>query len=412
MSKTKQNTFAAIDVGTAKICSIIASSGERGALRILGAGVAPSRGLQKGVVTDIDETKESIKESVAEAERASGLRIDSAYIGVSGKHIQSLNNRGVVAISRSDKVVGSRDLDRVLESARNITISDDRSLIHVIPKNYALDGQVGIKEPVGMHGFRLDVETHIITAATASIQNLTKSVRGAGVEVEDLILSSLASSEAVLTADEKKAGVIIADIGEGTSDVAVFKDGTVCHSTAIPVGGYQLTRDISIGLGVPFDVAEQMKKKYGKAIPIQNGLVETSSGDEGNGHGIATKDLCEIIRARVEEILRMIVIELPQSDYTVLVPSGLVLTGGTANLPGIEKLGQDILRLPVRAGIPSDIYGITDNLYNPAYATSIGLMLWGARHEADEGLPPSALKDSLGQSFKRSLFRTRRLFHR
>lgn len=412
MAKVKQSTFAAIDVGTTKICSIIANTGGQGTLRILGAGVAPSRGLQKGVVTDIDETKESIKEAVAEAERASGLRIDSAYVGVSGKHIQSLNNRGVVAISRSDRVVNSNDLERVLDSARNITIPDDRSLLHVIPKDYTLDGQVGIKEPVGMHGFRLDVETHIITAATASIQNLAKSVRGAGVELEDLILSSLASSEAVLTADEREDGVIIADIGGGTTDIAIFRAGTVWHTTVIPVGGYQITRDISIGLGIPFDVAEQMKKKYGKAMPIQNGIVEASSDEESNGHGIATKDLCEIIRARVEEILRMTTIDLPQSDCAAVVPAGLVLTGGTANLPGIEKLGQEILRIPVRVGIPGDIYGITDNLYNPAYATSIGLMLWGARHEVDEGLPPSGVKDSLGQSLRRSLFRTKRLVRR
>ncbi|MCD6358370.1 MAG: cell division protein FtsA [Dehalococcoidia bacterium] len=412
MAKTKQCTFAAIDVGTSKICSIIANAGQGNALRILGTGVAPSKGLSRGVVTDIEETKEAVKQSVIEAERVSGLNVHSAYIGVSGKHIQSLNNRGVVAITRNDKLVSSNDLDRVLESARNITISDDRSLVHVIPKDYTLDGQVGIKEPVGMHGFRLDAETHIITAATTSIQNLTKSIRGAGVEVEDLILSSLASSEAVLTEEEKTEGVILADIGSETTDIAVFKNGTVWHSTVIPVGGYQLTRDISIGLGVPFDVAEQMKKKYGKAIPIQNGLVETSDHEEGNGHGIATKDLCEIIRARVEEILRMIVIELPQSDYISLVPAGIVLTGGTSNLPGIEKLGQDILRLPVRIGIPRDIYGLTDNLYNPAYATGIGLMLWGAKHEASEGLPPSNLKDSIGSTFRHNMFRIKNILHR
>jgi len=411
MAKTKQNTFAAIDVGTSKICTVIANAGEGDALRVIGVGTAPGRGMQKGVVTDIDATKEAIKESISESERASGLRVESAYVGVTGKHIQSLNNRGVVAISRTDQKVASSDLERVLESARNVTMSTDRSLIHVIPKTYSLDGQIGIKEPVGMHGFRLDVETHIVTAATASIQNMVKSVRGAGVEIEDLILSSLASSEAVLTPEEKEDGIIIADIGAGTTDMAIFRNGNVWHTTVIPVGGNQITRDISIGLGIPLEVAEQMKKKYGKATPI-NSSGDNSQDERGNGHSVATKDLCEIIRARLEELLRLIIIELPQSDYNAIVPAGLVLTGGTSSLPGIDKLGQEMFRMPVRIGTPSNMYGLTDNLYSPMYSTSIGLMMWGAMHKTGEGLPPVGLKNSLLHTITRPLLHTKRLLHR
>jgi cell division protein FtsA len=287
----------------------------------------------------------------------------------------------------------------------------DRSLLHVIPKTFSLDGQVGVKEPVGMHGFRLDVETHIVTAATASVQNLVKSVRGAGVEIEDLILSSLASSEAVLTPEEKEDGIIIADIGAGTTDVAIFRNGNVWHTTVIPVGGNQITRDISIGLGVPLEVAEQMKKKYGKATPV-NASGDNSQDEKGNGHSMAIKDLCEIIRARLEELLRLVIIELPQSDYNAVVPAGLVLTGGTANLPGIDKLGQEMFRMPVRIGVPSNMYGLTDNLYNPMYSTSIGLMMWGAMHKTGEGLPPTGLKNSIQESLVRSLIHTKKLLHK
>jgi cell division protein FtsA len=331
-------------------------------------------------------------------------------VGVTGRHISSVNNRGVVAISKNDRLVAPPDLKRVLESARSINVPGDRRFLHVIPRQYTLDGHVGVENPVGMHGFRLDVETHIITAAVASVQNLVKCVRGAGVEVEDLILEPLASSEAVLAADEMDSGVILADIGGGTTDIAVFKDGSIWHTSVLPVGGYQVTRDISIGLGVPFDVAEEMKKKYGKAIAIQNGNVDTSSMGEQNGHGVATKDLCEIIRARVEEILRLILLELPSSDYETLVPSGLVLTGGTSNLPGIETLGQQVLRMPVRVGIPKGMYGIADTLYDPAYATSVGLLLWGAKHEVSEGLPPLPVRRRISQAFGHLSFRIKSLF--
>ncbi len=377
----KRTTVTSIDVGTTKICTTIADISEGGNLRVVGVGVAPSRGLHKGLVVNINEARETIRESVRKAEQASNYKIDSAYVGVTGRHVTSMNNRGVVAITRNDRLVRRDDLKRVLQSARSIKVPNDRKLIHIIPRGYAVDGQAGIKNPVGMHGFRLDVETHIITAAVTSVQNLIKCIRGVGIDIEDLILEPLASSEAVLTEDEKQVGIILADIGGGTTDIAIFKDGSIWHTAILPVAGYQLTRDIAIGLGLPFDVAEEMKKRYGSAMPVYESKVETTSTISEDGHGVSYQDLCDIVRARVEEIIRLILLEMPHSEYETLVPGGLVLTGGSSNLSGIEALGRDILRLPVRVGVPTNIYGIADTLRDPAYATSVGLLLWGAKNK-------------------------------
>ena len=377
----KRITLTSIDVGTTKVCTTIGDVNDGGGIRVIGVGVTPTKGLHKGLVVNISEARESIRESVRKAEQASNYRVESAYVGVTGRHVTSLNNRGVVAITRNDRLVHPDDLKRVLACARSIQVPSERRLLHVIPRGYAIDGQVGVKNPVGMHGFRLDVETHIITAATASVQNLVKCIRGIGIDIDDLILEPLASSEAVLTEDEKQVGVILADIGGGTTDIAVFKDGSIWHTSILPVAGYQITRDVAIGLGLPFDVAEEMKKRYGSVMPVYESKMETTSTISENGHGVSYQDLCDIIRARVEEIVRLILLELPHSEYETLVPAGLVLTGGSANLSGIEALGREVLRLPVRVGIPISMYGITDTLRDPAYATSVGLLLWGAKNK-------------------------------
>ena len=232
-----------------------------------------------------------------------------------------------------------------------------------------------------MHGFRLDVETHVITAAVTSVQNLVKCIRGIGIDIDDLILEPLASSEAVLTNDEKQVGVILADIGGGTTDVAVFKDGSIWHTSILPVAGYQLTRDIAVGLGLPFDVAEEMKKRYGSVLPSPESKDETSATISADGHGVSYQDLCDILRARVEEVIRLILLEMPNAGYETLVPAGIVFTGGSSNLAGIETLGREILQLPVRVGVPTQMYGIADALRDPAYATSVGLVIWGAKYE-------------------------------
>lgn len=376
--------LTAIDVGTTKVCTTIAEVNEGGTVRVVGVGVIPSKGLHKGLVVNISEARESIQESVRRAEFAAGYRVESAYVGVTGRHVTSLNNRGVVAITRNDRLVRSDDLRRVLTCAQNVRVPSDRQLLHVIPRSYAVDGQAGVKNPVGMHGFRLDVETHIVTAAVTSVQNLVKCIRSIGLDIDDLVLEPLASSEAVLTEDEKQVGVILADIGGGTTDIAVFKDGSIWHTSILPVAGYQLTRDVAIGLGLPFDVAEEMKKRYGSVMPVYETKMETPGTISADGHGVSYQDLCDIIRARVEEILRLIMLELPRAEYETLVPAGLVLTGGSSNLSGIEALGRDILHLPVRVGVPTSMQGITDILRDPAYATSVGLLLWGAKYQGKQ----------------------------
>jgi len=402
----KRTTLASIDVGTTKVCTTIADVTSDGGIRVVGVGVTPSRGLHKGLVVNINEAGESIRESVRKAQQASATRIESAYVGVTGRHVSSLNNRGVVAITRNDRLVRPDDLRRVLECARSVKVPNDRKLLHVIPRGYAVDGQVGVKNPVGMHGFRLDVETHIITAATPSVQNLVKCIRGIGIDIDDLILEPLASSEAVLTEDEKQVGVILADIGGGTTDIAVFKEGSIWHTSILPVAGYQLTRDVAIGLGLPFDVAEERKNRYGSVMPVYESKVETNPAISQDGHGVSYQDLCDIIRARMEEIMRLILLEMPRADYETLVPAGLVLTGGSANLSGIEALGRDVLRLPVRVGVPTNMYGITDSLRDPAYATSVGLLLWGAKNEGAHTWRSVGFATRL----RRLLFRMRKLF--
>jgi len=402
----KRTTLVSIDVGTTKVCTTIAEVNDGGVIRVAGVGVTPSNGLHKGLVVNINDARESIRESVNKAEQASGYRVESAYVGVTGRHVSSLNNQGVVAITRNDRLVRPDDLKRVLQNAQSVKVPSDRKLLHVIPRNYAVDGQTGVKNPVGMHGFRLDVETHVITAAVASVQNLVKCIRGIGIDIEDLVLEPLASGEAVLTEDEKQVGIILADIGGGTTDIAVFKDGSIWHTSILPVAGYQLTRDIAIGLGLPFDIAEEMKKRYGSVMPVYEGKMETTSTIAEDGHGASYQDLCDIIRARVEEIIRLILLELPHSEYEALVPAGLVLTGGSSNLSGIDVLGREILQLPVRVGTPTNISGISDTLHDPAYATSVGLLLWGAKNGGTQNWKSRRF----GADLWRLIFRIKNLF--
>jgi cell division protein FtsA len=403
---SKWNTLCAIDVGTTKVCTLIAEVDGGGAMRIAGVGLNPSKGLHKGLVVNINDAKESIRESVKMAEQASGYRIESAFVGVTGRHISARNNRGVVAITRNDRLVRPDDLRRVLQTAQNVKVPVEERMLHVIPRGYAVDGQEGVRNPIGMHGFRLDVETHVITAAVTSVQNLVKCIRGIGVDIDDLIFEPLASSEAVLSEDEKQVGVILADIGGGTTDISVFKEGSIWHSAILPVAGYQLTRDIAIGLGLPFDVAEEMKKMYGSVMPVYEGKTEDDAISE-NGHSVSYQGLCDIIKARVEEIVRLVMLELPRSEYEALVPAGLVLTGGSSNLSGIDAVGRDITRLPVRVGTPIQMYGISDVLNNPAYATSVGLLLWGLKPKSTQ----TWKSHKFGVGVRHLISRIRNLFH-
>jgi cell division protein FtsA len=379
---SNRKTITAIDVGTTKICTAIADVDESNHLQIVGLGLTPSKGMHKGLVVNINDAKEAIIESIRKAEQTSNRKVESAYIGVTGRHVTSTNNKGAISVNHGDKLVRPDDLRRVLASAQSVKVPKDRKLLHVIPRSYGIDGQqVGLKNPVGMHGYRVDVETHIITAAVNSVQNLIKCIRAVGIDIDDLVLEPLASSEAVLSEDEKQMGVILADIGGGTTDIAMFRDGSIWHTAILPVAGYQLTRDVAIGLGLSFEVAEELKKKYGSVMPIYDSQVDKSKPVSLNGHGVSYQDLCDIIRARVEEILKLIVLELPGSEYRDMFPAGLVLTGGSSNLSGIDALGRDLLRMPVRIGVPNIPAGIGDNLHDPAFATGIGLLYWGAKHD-------------------------------
>ena len=372
--------ISAIDVGTTKICTITGTLDSGGNIQVLGVGLVPSHGMHKGMVVNVEEARESVAESIRRAEQASGLKIESAYIGVTGRHISSHNSHGVVAIPRNDRLVRPDDLKRVLSSAQQVNIPDDRRIIHAIPRSYALDNQERIKNPVGMHGFRLDVETHIITAAVSSVQNLVKCIRSVGVEIQDLVLEPLASGEAVLTPEEREVGVILADIGGGTTDIAVFRDGSIYHTSIIPVAGYQVTSDLSIGLGLPFEIAEAMKKKYGNVYPEVLSKNQESTLTVEDGHSVSYRDLCNIIKVRMEELLRLILLEMPDSNYASIAPAGLVLTGGCSNLAGLESLAKQTIRIQARIGEPMGVYGITDILHDPAHSTGVGLLLWGTRN--------------------------------
>jgi len=409
MAKT---VFAALDVGTTKTCGIIANAGDSGAFQVLGVGVSATRGLKKGVVINLDEAKESIREAVKKAEHAAGMRMESAYVGVTGKHISSLNTRSAVAVGRGDRLVKGGDLKRVMESAREIDIPSDRRLLHVITRQYILDGHEGVRDPVGMSGFRLDADAHVVTASTAAVQNLVKCVRGVGVEIEDLVLEALAAGEAVLRSDEMEAGVVLADIGGGTTDIAIWKGGSPWFTAVIPVGGYQVSRDIAVGMGIPYEMAEEAKVKYANLLPSdKKDKSEPAVVGVDDGHDILVQDLNDIVRARVDELMRMVAMELPRQELAAMAPAGLVLTGGSSNLPGIEGVAEDVFRLPARVGAPQDVYGLADILYDPAYATSVGLLKWGAKRAGTSPVPATPL-EAIGKSLRHYLFRAERTLSR
>ncbi|MBI2853050.1 MAG: cell division protein FtsA [Chloroflexi bacterium] len=397
----KRTRIGAIDVGTTKVCTIMGDVDTEGNLRVLGVGIAPSHGLQKGMVVNVDDARESIRESIRKAESVSGFRMESAYVGVTGRHIQSVNNRGVIAITRGDQLVRTADLKRVLQVARSVKVPNEQQVLHIIPRQYAIDGQEGVKNPVGMHGFRLDVEAHIITAAMASVQNLSKCIRSVGIEIDDLVMEPLASAEACLSEEERQTGVMLADIGGGTTDIAVFKDDTIYHSGVIPVAGQTFTRDISVGLGISFELAEEMKKRYGDVTPMEKGKEDIDRTLTEDGHSVSYRDLSEIIRIRADELMRLLVLELPHADIPKIIPSGIVLTGGSSNLPGLAEMAEEVTRLPVRIGSPVSLVGVADSLRDPAYSTGVGLLLWKMRNKGTKTWKPeSGLRRLFSQLFR------------
>jgi cell division protein FtsA len=379
-----ERNIVGIDVGTTKICTLVAEADEYDNLRIVGVGITPSRGLRKGVVVNVDEATSAISVSVEKAERMSGYRIEGAYVGVAGGHISSVNSRGVVAVSRPERGITPYDVDRALDAAQAIAIPYNREIIHVIPRGFIVDGQDGIRDPLGMMGYRLEVEAHIITGASASVHNLVKCVRGGGIGVDGLVLEPLASGEAVLTSTEQEMGVVLADVGGGTTDIAIFIEGSIWHTVVLATGGNHLTHDIAIGLRTPFTAAEEIKKTYGYALAdhIEDEPIDVFAFGDNARQTVSRYFLAEIIEARAEEVFNLILREIKRSGYDGLLPAGVVLCGGTSELAGIKKLGRNILRLPVRVGSPNHLEGLVDIISSPAYATSVGLLLWGLREEA------------------------------
>ena len=378
----QERVIVGIDVGTTKICVLVGELDRDGKLNIVGVGTCPSQGLRRGVVVNIEETVTSIAAALDRAERLSGKKILSAYVGIAGSHIESENSKGFVAIS-SHQDISQNDISRAIEVARAIAIPANREVIHVIPRGYIVDGQEGIKNPIGMSGFRLEVETHIITGAVASIHNLIKCVHKAHVEIEDLVLEPLASSEAVLADGETDLGVALVDIGGGTTDVAVFVDGAIWHTVVLPVGGNLITSDIAIGLRLPQGVAEELKITYGHCDPSaidEDDMIDLSQFMPDCNDLVPRKLLAEIIQARVEELFAMVHDEIKKSGYDGLLPAGIVVTGGTADLPGILELSGQILDLPTRIGTPLGLHGLADSISRPAFSTAVGLLLWGLRH--------------------------------
>jgi cell division protein FtsA len=377
-----ENIVVGLDLGTTKICAVIAEVLPDGTANIIGVGVKPSKGLRKGVVVNIENTIESVKAAVVEAERMAGVQVGSVFAGIAGGHIKGLNSHGVIAIAHKDREIGTEDMERVVEAAKAIALPLDREIIHVLPQEFIIDNQDGIKEPVGMSGVRLEAEVHIVTGAVTSVQNIIKSVERAGYAVEDIILQPLASAETVLTPDERELGVVLADIGGGTTDIAIFVDGALWHSGVIAIGGNQLTADIAIGLRTPNSEAEEIKRKYGCAsvAAVQEGEEIMVPGVGGRApRKIPRRALAEIIQPRMEEIFELIDLEIKKNGFEEKAAAGVVLTGGSSLLAGAAQLAEEILQVPVRIGLPRRVTGLIDVVGTPEYATAVGLVLFGAK---------------------------------
>ncbi|MCP4539049.1 MAG: cell division protein FtsA [Chloroflexi bacterium] len=385
-------TIVGIDVGSSKVCTLVGEVDEVGQVRVIGVGMVPSRGVRRGVVSNVTDATGAITASVERAERTSGYKIERAYVGLSGTHLSSLNSRGVVGISRREHGITHEDVDRVLDAAHAIAVPHNQEVVHVIPRGYIVDGQNGVHDPVGMHGFRLEVEAHIVTGSTTLIQNLVKCVERAGVEIDELVLTGIAAGDAVLTDTEREMGVVLADIGAGTTDLSIFIDGTVWHTVTLGIGGEYVTGDVAIGLRLPPEAAEQVKIAHGHArasrvLPEERFTVSTFGGD--SRQAVLRWKLAEIIEARIEEILEMVKQEIKRSGYDGLLPAGVVLCGGTAQLAGVQELGRDVLDLPVRVGVPQEMHGLVDKISNPAHAVGAGLMGWGLTADSRPQLPRS-----------------------
>jgi cell division protein FtsA len=383
-----ENVIAGLDVGTTKICAIMGEINQDQMVDIIGLGTSPSRGLRRGVVVNIDHTVSSIRKAVSDAELMAGCQAETVYAGISGGHIKGINSHGVIAIKNRE--VTAVDIDRVIDAARAVAIPTDREVIHILPQEFMVDDQEGIKEPIGMAGVRLEARVHIVTGAVSAAQNIVRCTHRSGLRVQDLVLQQIAAAEAVLSPDEKELGVALVDVGGGTTDVAVFVEGAIRHTAVISVGGDQLTNDVAVGLRTPLAEAERIKKKFGCALGSMVNGEETISvpGVGGRGPRVLSRSvLADIVEPRLEEIFGLARRELEKYNLLSGIASGVVLTGGTVAIEGSCELAEQIFDVPVRLGYPMGISGLVDVVNSPLYATGVGLVLWGARNRDSEFLP-------------------------
>lgn len=367
-----------LDIGTSKVVAIVGEISPDGGIDIIGIGSHPSKGLKKGVVVNIESTVHSIQRAVEEAELMAGCQIHSVYAGIAGSHIRSLNSHGIVAIR--DKEVTPSDVERVIDAARAVAIPADQKMLHILPQEYVIDDQDGIREPIGMCGVRLEAKVHMVTGAVSAAQNIIKCVRRCGLEVDDIILEQLASSYSVLTEDEKDLGVCLVDIGGGTTDIAVFTEGSISHTAVIPIAGDQVTNDIAVALRTPTQYAEDIKIKYACALrqlASSDENIEVPSVGDRPPRRLARQTLAEVIEPRYEELLALVQAELRRSGFEDLIAAGIVLTGGSSKIEGLVDLAEEVFHMPVRLGVPQSITGLVDVVRNPIYATGVGLLLFG-----------------------------------
>lgn len=381
VSQSQNRIIVGLDIGTSKVVALVAEVDADGQIEIIGMGSHPSRGMKKGVVVNIESTVQSVQRAIEEAELMAGCQIDSVYVGIAGSHVRSLNSHGIVAIK--DGEVIEADLERVLDAAQAVAIPADQKILHILPQEYVIDNQEGIREPLGMSGVRLEAKVHLVTCAVNAVQNIEKCIKRCGLSVDEVILEQVASSYSVLTDDERELGVCMVDIGGGTSDIAIFTEGSIRHTGVIPIAGDQVTNDIAMALRTPTQYAEEIKIKYACALTQLASADETikvpSVGDRPP-RDLSRQSLAEVVEPRYDELFTLVQAELRRSGFEDLIPAGIVLTGGTSKMEGVVELAEEIFHMPVRIGAPSRVKGLTDIVRNPIYSTAVGLLEYGAVH--------------------------------
>jgi len=385
----KNGYIVGLDIGTKKVAAIIGEITENKKIEIIGIGTAESRGLRKGVVVNLDATVDAIKKAQEEAELMAGVEIDSAFVGISGAHIKSFNSRGVIAVSSKNREISREDIHRVIDQSKAVSIPPDREIIHIIPQEFLVDEQDGIKDPLGMNGIKLEVNVHIITSANTSLQNLKTCIGRAGIEIEQIVLNQIAASTSILSHDEMELGVGLIDIGGGTTEISIFERGSLWYTFIIPIGGDNFTNDIAVGLRTPIPEAEKIKKKFGcvssPMLDEQDTIEVPSVGSGKKSRVLSRQLLADIIQPRAEEIFRLVDNDIKRMGYEKSLNSGIVLTGGTALLEGLEEAAEEIFDLPVRRGDPIGIGGLVDRVNTPDYATAVGLILYGYNQWKEKG---------------------------